>query len=140
MPGLRAASACANMCSMTVEADVRARFRSAVRARDAAGALREARAADRLPLEDAVALTLLVRDLEPGRYARMSARLHGRAVDEVGAELDGAGLLAAALAALRDDSSLPAGVVALRGWLETYELWPAVAELEAWQQARRAAA
>jgi hypothetical protein len=94
---------------------------------------------DRLALEDAVALTLLVRDVDPGRYARMSARLHGRAVEEVGAELDGAGLLAAALAALREDGSLPAGVVALRGWLETYALWPAVAELEAWQQARRAA-
>ena len=126
---------------MSVEPDPRSRFRSAVRARDATAALAHARAAaDRLALEDAVALTLLVRDVEPGRYARMSARLHGRAVEEVGAELDGAGLLAAALAALRDDSSLPAGVVALRGWLETYELWPAVAELEAWQQARRAAA
>ena len=123
---------------MTVDADTRARFRSAVRARDAAAALTHARAAEGLALEDAVALTLLVRDLAPARYPRMSARLHGRAVDEVGAELDGAGLLAAALAALRDDSSLPAGVVALRGWLETYELWSAVAELEAWQQARRA--
>ena len=125
---------------MNAEADLHSRFRASVRARDAATALAHARAAERLALEDAVALTLLVRDLEPARYARMSARLHGRAVDEVGAELDGAGLLAAALAALRDDSSLPAGVVALRGWLETYELWPAVAELEAWQQARRAVA
>lgn len=124
---------------MPVDADALARFRASVRARDAAAALTHARAVDGLALEDALALTLLVRDLAPARYPRMSARLHGRAVDEVGAELDGAGLLAA-LAALRHDTSLPAGVVALRGWLETYERWPAVAELEAWQQARRASA
>jgi hypothetical protein len=88
-------------------------FRRALRSRNLTIALAEARHLPRMTLPDALALLLLIRDAAPDRYGRAAGRWLGRYCAETpGVDLDEAGLLVGALAALRADDPRP-GALAL---------------------------
>jgi hypothetical protein len=111
-------------------------FRRAIRSGSSRNALLAATSLGRLDLGDALALCLLLRDDDPGRYGRAAARWQSRAVAEVGAGLDEAALLGAALASLRSEHHVPTAEAALRAWCEAHGLRDAARELEEWSRRR----
>ena len=85
---------------------------------------------ERVPLADAVALTLLMAEQEPELYDRAAVRLLGRMCLEIrGLTVAEAQLVAAALAALPDSRQAPA--VALAKLCSRYRLRGAVEALDA---------
>ena len=78
-----------------------ARFRRALATRSPTLAFAAAAELETISLEDALALTLLVRDREPARFGRAAAKWAGRWIVETpGVELEEAMLALAALGAL----------------------------------------
>ena len=74
-----------------------------------------------MSLADALALCLLVRDREPGRYSRVSLRWHGRFCSETPhLQLEGARLVLDLLSALTAAEPRPAAR-ALRELLASYD-------------------
>ena len=111
-------------------------FRRAIRSGSSRNAMLAATSLGRLDLGDALALCLVLRDDDPDRYGRAAARWQSRAVAEVGAGLDEAALLGAALASLRSDQYVPAAGAALHAWCHAHGLREAARELEEWCRRR----
>lgn len=98
-----------------------ARFRRALTTRNPTLAITAAAALKTISLEDALALTLVLRDREPARFGRAAAKWAGRWIVETpGVELDEAMLALAALGALggngtREAATLLASLCDARG-------------------------
>src|SRR5215218_1470436 len=89
------------MCSVSASGSPLTVFRRAIRSGSSRNALLAATGLPRLDLADALALCRVLRDDDPARYGRAATRWQAQAVAAVGAHLDDAVLLGAALAALR---------------------------------------
>jgi hypothetical protein len=102
---------------MTSQGSLYGQFQRALRRRDLLAVRGLAGELPRLSLGDALAVLLLIRDVEPARYERAALRWHARVVEERPAlGLRDAARLLAALADLAPPS--PSALEALRGVCE----------------------
>ena len=124
------------MCSMTSQGSAHTRFRRAVESRNALVATATAHELPHISLADALALTLLLRDVDAPRYPRAALRWHRRLADEAAdLTLEEATLALTALLALPGRRPEPAARCLLE-LLELHGLDRPADELERWLEAR----